>query len=158
MRLICTPHAILCTILTLYTHLTVSCLPGTTQCLFSSTVLALLPAGTLDMCAYLEFAEKHLPLLYTDHFMTRGGKIPSLLLTMTCLPTIPYPQGAFSPTHFIPVPPGLPTDASKPGGFPYCPAPTILWSGAQPTLPCVAFGHRLKGVQGSRAREALAPC
>lgn len=99
MRHICTPHAILRTILTLYTHLTLSCPPDTTECLFNSTVLALLPVGTLDMCAHLEFAEKHPSLLYTDNFMTRGGEILSLLLTMTFLPTIPYPQGAFSPTH-----------------------------------------------------------
>lgn len=73
-------------------------MPARHYCLFSSTVSALLPAGALDRCAHLESAEKHPPLLYTDNFMTRGGEIPSLLTT-TFLLTIPYPQGAFSPTH-----------------------------------------------------------
>lgn len=73
-------------------------MPARHYCLFSSTVSALLPAGALDRCAHLESAEKHPPLLYTDNFMTRGGEIPSLLTT-TILLTIPYPQGAFSPTH-----------------------------------------------------------
>lgn len=90
--------ALLCTALTLNTHLTLPCLPDTTQSHSSSP-----PCSMRDVCAYPEFV--NIPLLRADHVMIEGGRMPSLLLTLTFLPKVPCLQVAFSPIYVPPRPP-----------------------------------------------------
>lgn len=67
---------------------------------------------------------RNIPLLVcTDHFMIGGEGMSYLLPSLMCLPKVPCPQLHFDPQMSQPNPSRLLTNAPRPGGFPYCPAP-----------------------------------
>lgn len=134
--------------LTLCTHLTQSrsCGRGCAGC---PLVLRFLPSGQYSarwhspyVCTVRICRGKH-PTFCTNH-PTIVGRTPALLLTLT-FPAVSRPGGYVFTTN---TPPPAPTEAPKPGGFLFCPAPMLVWG--PPALPCVAFGRRPG--RGSRER------